>query len=324
LGWTRDDGSDDSRRPATVAPADADGVSRVGTRGAQAEEAPGGEEGKEAEEKGEEGQGEEAGTPQGGAQGETSQGPEAPGPAQEVVPAAALAALVARAAARYAPAGRGHWAFAQLKLRFDPLYLTVLRDGLLPSTRSLVDLGCGRGLLLALLATARAQYAAGAWPGNWPAPPRWERATGVEPGRRARRAAARALGGDATIVAADLATYDIPRCDALILTDVLHYLPAPEQPALLERAAAALEPGGVLLIREADASAGARFVFTAAAERVRAWSRGAVAQRFHYRPAAEWRGLLEARGLAAAVRPIGTATPFGNVLIVARRAAPSR
>ena len=50
----------------------------------------------------------------------------------------------------------------------DPVYLQVLRDGRLPSSGVLMDLGCGQGLMLALLATARDRGKRGCGPRHGP------------------------------------------------------------------------------------------------------------------------------------------------------------
>src|SRR5215510_467432 len=71
----------------------------------------------------------------------------------------------------YRAAGRYAWGFAKGKLRHDPVFHTLLRRGVLPDEGSLIDLGCGQGVLLSLLKAAREQYAAGRWPAHWPAPP---------------------------------------------------------------------------------------------------------------------------------------------------------
>ena len=41
------------------------------------------------------------------------------------------------------------------KLRFDPVFIALLRRGLFPDEGTLLDLGCGQGLLLSLLLAAR-------------------------------------------------------------------------------------------------------------------------------------------------------------------------
>ncbi|HEY0781143.1 MAG TPA: hypothetical protein VGE98_01710, partial [Thermoanaerobaculia bacterium] len=91
-----------------------------------------------------------------------------------------------------------------------------------------------------------------------------------------------------------------------------------EQEALLAKAVAALNPGGLLLLREADAAAGFRFFAIRLAERLSALFRRDLSQRFAYRSAAEWKRLLEELGLTIEVEPMGHGTPYANVLIRAR------
>ena len=68
-----------------------------------------------------------------------------------------FADLVRRASDRYLATSITAWEFARGKLRGDPLY----RDGRSPAGccapgGTLVDVGCGQGLMLALLAEAAA------------------------------------------------------------------------------------------------------------------------------------------------------------------------
>jgi len=237
------------------------------------------------------------------------------------------AELIDAAARRYDDAGVAVRRFARGKLRRDPIYLALLAGGELPRRGRLVDLGCGHGLALAVLATAAEWPGDGTrprWPAGWPPAAAGLELIGIE--RSARRAAAAraAAGGGAEVREADLTAVDPPPCDAALLLDVLHYLGAADQEALLDRTARALAPGGVLLIREADAAGGLRFALTRAAERLAALARGHWRQRFHYRSAAGWERLLADRGLDARTRPMGRGTPFANVLIVAQTPAPPR
>jgi hypothetical protein len=89
---------------------------------------------------------------------------------------------------------------------------------------------------------------------------------------------------------------------------------------VLEKAAAALEPGGLLLLREADAGAGLAFLATQWSERLLEVLRGRLRNRLHYRSAAEWSGLLESLGFSVAEEPMSAGTPFANVLFRCRRA----
>lgn len=216
--------------------------------------------------------------------------------------------IVENAARPYIRCGVRHWEFARAKLRADPVYLSVLGLDLLPDEGRLVDLGCGRGLLLALLVSSG--HAGGL------------ELVGIERRRRHAAIARRALGPRARILRGNLMRMDLPEADVAVLFDVLHYLPAPDQPKLLRRVASCLRPGGIILLREADASGGWAFRVTAWSERLMSVLRGHPRQPLVFRSAGEWRSLLAEQGLAVTVRPMDEGTPFANVLLVARRDRP--
>jgi SAM-dependent methyltransferase len=213
-----------------------------------------------------------------------------------------------------------HWELTRGKLRHDPVYLQLLQRGLLPDGDGrLLDLGCGRGILLSLLVTARERLARGLYPEGWPPPPCGLELVGIETSARAATVARSALGAEARIEVADLRDAPLPPARAALLLDVLHYLPAAAQEELLARVAAALPPGGLLLVRDADAGGGWRFTATRIQERACALARRHWRQRFHYRSAAEWRRLLEAAGFEVDVAPMAGGTPYANVLLAGRR-----
>jgi hypothetical protein len=78
-----------------------------------------------------------------------------------------FAQLTAATALRYRPAGRFAMNFVRGKLRYDPVYFALLTQGLLPAQGSLLDLGCGRGILMSLLSTARQWVSQHGWPEEW-------------------------------------------------------------------------------------------------------------------------------------------------------------
>jgi len=214
---------------------------------------------------------------------------------------------------RFRSAGRFVHGFVLGKLRHDPVYRALLVRDILPADRLILDLGCGRGILLALLATARTL---GMTPGG-------KRATGLHLCGVERRAAdadaARtALGSETEILTGDVRTADLPPCRAVILLDVLLYLREEEQDALLVKIANCLETGGRLIVREADAGSGWRFTATWVAERCCALARGQWKQKYCYRSAAQWREKLESLGFVVEVQPMSEGTPFANVLFVGR------
>ncbi len=222
-----------------------------------------------------------------------------------------VAKAVDRTLARYRDESRSDRGWVRGKLRSDPA-LGVLA-GLGPLGH-VIDLGCGRGQLsLALLEMGRARSLVGC---DWDA-----RKIDV-----ATRAAARVAAGDAAPLArfesAELASVDVPSADSVLLIDVLHYLPEPEQEALLDRAVNALEPGGRLVVREIDRDAGLPAQIGMLAERfgVRI---GANRGRAHaFRDAAGLALGLERRGLSCTTLPSAGWLP--NVVMVGeRRAVPA-
>ena len=60
--------------------------------------------------------------------------------------------LIAAAAASYFRIGIQAWRTANAKLRFDPVYRKAIRRVEWPSEGRVLDLGCGRGLMLSVLA----------------------------------------------------------------------------------------------------------------------------------------------------------------------------
>jgi uncharacterized protein (DUF2062 family)/SAM-dependent methyltransferase len=226
----------------------------------------------------------------------------------------AWSALVEATALRYRHGSPFDWEFVRGKLRGDPVYRAIFDR--LAGWRGgrLVDLGCGRGIALALFDTARVRGGTAALEGY--------DLVGVEGRPRIAALAARALDGTARIEVADLATFAPPRADRVLLIDVLHYLDAEAQERLVTGVAKALEPGGSLFVREADAAAGFRFFLTRLAERCAAMARGRLRQHYHFRSAAGWMRLFESAGLAVSCVPASDGTPFSNVLIEA--AIPAR
>ena len=218
----------------------------------------------------------------------------------------------------YIGMGRYAWHFARGKLRHDPVYFSLLRRGVLPDRGSLLDLGCGQGVLLSLLKAAKEQYQAGRWPRDWPAPPLNLGLQGIELREDRVQAARHALGGGVQVDQRDLRDFDFPPCSVIVMLDVMLYLGEEEQQRLLDRTARALEPGGLLLLREADAGAGFAFQVTKWSERITGALRGEFAQQLHYRGAVHWIAELAGRGFAVSAQPMSEGTPFANVLFVAR------
>lgn len=230
----------------------------------------------------------------------------------------ALHLLWQRASDPYLQCGITAWEFARGKLRGDPVYRALVEHSALPSQVSIVDVGCGQGLALSALAEASRLHDEGAWPFAQP-PPRMLSAIGIELRPRVAAMASLALEGRATIVATDARIQPLPSCNAVLLLDVLHMLPADDQEQLLARVADALQPGGVLLVREADASAGWTFTMVRIGNRLKALAVGRWRQAFSFRSRDEWAALLRRHGFDVSSREASAGTPFANLLLSGTR-----
>ena len=227
--------------------------------------------------------------------------------------------LATAAADCYARTSITAWEFARGKLRGDPLYRDVLLGGWMPSGGRLLDVGCGQGLMLALLAEARRSEIDR--PASAGALPRFEEMVGVELRPHRAKLARAALGEDAVIIESDARAVSVGACRVVLLFDVLHMMPRPDQDALLTALISTLDTGGVILVREADASAGWRFQAVKIGNRLTALASGAWSQAFAFRTVGEWRDCFSRHGLEVEAAPAGAGTPFANHLfrLTARR-----
>ncbi len=172
-----------------------------------------------------------------------------------------------------------------------------------------LDVGTGRGQLpLILLELGRATSVHGF---DWDA----------DKIAAAQAAAAEPPALDARFEVADMTDRETayPPADTVLLVDVIHYLTIEQQDRVLARAAAAVRPGGRLLLREADSERGWRSAVTLAEERLFTFLRFNRGAQVTFRPAREIVARLEDAGLSCRVEPAWGSTPFSNVLIVAHR-----
>lgn len=233
------------------------------------------------------------------------------------MPSTEFRALVDDAVDRYRPAGRFATGFARGKLLGDPVFEYFLRAGLLGDGGKVLDLGCGQGLLAALLEAVTRARAAGRWPAGWASPPLHARVHGIELMPRDVARARAALGDAAEFVVGDVAGTPFPVVHRAVILDVLHYMPIVDQDRVLARVKQSLAPGGRLLLRVGDAEGGFGFRYSNWVDHVVTWCRGHRLGQLYCRPLRTWIDVLRDLGFEVRTQPMSQGTMFANVLLIA-------
>lgn len=226
--------------------------------------------------------------------------------------------LVREAAERYPARDRFARHFAAGKLGGDPVFRYLLEQGLLAEASRIVDIGCGQGVLAALILSARERCEAGAWPADCPAPPRLADYHGIDIAAKDIDRARAAAGHRARFTAGDMRTEAFGSADAIVILDVLHYVDYAAQDELLGRVRNALGDTGRLLLRVGARSPSLRFRYTDWVDRLVMRMRGHRLERLYCRSIPEWLAALGKHGLSAEAVPMSEGTWFANVLIIAR------
>jgi cyclopropane fatty-acyl-phospholipid synthase-like methyltransferase len=229
--------------------------------------------------------------------------------------------LLSNACLPYRATGRANFGWARGKLKHDPVFAALLERQVLPDGATVMDLGCGRGLLAAWCLAAERMAQQGEWAGTF-APPRGLKFRGVELMAREADCGNQALqplyGGRVELSGGDMRTADLSGVDVIAALDVLHYIPTADQDQLLDRIRAALGPGGLFVTRVGDARGGLRFRVSQCVDRCISFVQGHRLSRMWCRSAAEWTQALQRRGFAVQATPMSAGTPFANILLVCR------
>lgn len=223
--------------------------------------------------------------------------------------------LLDAATAPYRRGGLFTYYFARGKLSRDPVFAFLLQHGLVGKNAEVVDIGCGQGLLAALLTAAST---ATSWPQAWLAAQPLKSYFGVDLMQTDITRATEALGQLSPRVRfaqGDMCECAVPACDVVVILDVLHYVPIEAQNALIDRVIAALRANGRLLLRIGDERGGFGFAVSQWVDRVVTRVRGHRVTPTFCRPLSEWVLLLQGKGLNVQAIPMHQGTPFANILL---------
>lgn len=191
--------------------------------------------------------------------------------------------------------------YAHGKIAFDPAYPEVVRQ-LSGSSRPLLDIGCGMGLLASYL-RARGHRSS---------------IFGLDLDEEKIGMASQVLGRErAKFQAANALDFPEHSGDVVML-DVLHYFDDAEQQVLLKKIARSVAPGGVALIRGALAEPNWRYALTRAEEWFVQFSRWIPRSGWNF-PTREEVGQAFGEEFQAEVSPMWGLTPFNSYLFSFRR-----
>ena len=229
--------------------------------------------------------------------------------------------IVSLAAEPYRRAGKFALHFAQGKLGQDPVFMEILKRGLIAPSSHVVDIGCGQGLLSSWLLAAGHLAKDAAWPTDWQVAPRDVTVRGLELMPADVIRAQQALSAHASrfqFNVGDMCSTPFGPARAVVILDVLHYVPYAAQDEVLRRVRESLAPKGVLILRIGDAAAGLGFKISNWVDAVVTQARGHRLSRLYCRPLAKWIATLQKLGFQVESTPMSQGTPFANVLLVAR------
>jgi uncharacterized protein (DUF2062 family)/SAM-dependent methyltransferase len=199
--------------------------------------------------------------------------------------------------------------FVRWKLRLDRIFdlLAELLAAENLGSGTVVDLGCGYGITLCFAAFDNKR----------------RHLIGCDLDAHRIAVARQALGTlNADLTVADVRHFELPPAGLILILDVLQYLPAAEQPALLKRCCSALAPEGVLVFRVHDRERGLRSAITMAFDRLIFACGGNGFPRML--SIVEYRGALETAGMKVEERRFQNRLPLAHVLFVARKALAER
>jgi uncharacterized protein (DUF2062 family)/2-polyprenyl-3-methyl-5-hydroxy-6-metoxy-1,4-benzoquinol methylase len=206
--------------------------------------------------------------------------------------------FVKRMFARCAWADRG---FVRWKLRLDRIFGLLAAENL--GSGTVVDLGCGHGMALSFAAFGDSS----------------RHLVGCDLDAHRIAVAREALGTlNADLSVADVRRLELPPASLILILDVLQYLAADEQLALLKRCCSALAPQGMLIFRVHDRERGLWTTITMAFDRL-IFACGRASVRPLMLSAAEYHSVLENAGMQVEERRFRNRLPLAHILFIAKK-----
>ena len=197
-------------------------------------------------------------------------------------------------------AGRDRY-FVRWKLRLDRIFGMLAAQDL--GSGTVVDLGCSYGIALSFTAFGQSN----------------RRLVGCDLNERSVAVARQALRSlNAEVSVEDVRQFQLPPAGLILMLDVLQYLPAEEQMALLQRCCSALDPQGMLIFRAHDRERGLWSTITLALDRL-LFSCERTGTRPEVLLAPDYLQVLEKAGMQVETRRFLNRLPLSHILFIAKK-----
>jgi len=170
--------------------------------------------------------------------------------------------------------------YLRVKLKICPL---IPLETLFPLEGKFVDLGCGNGLFPNILSLGS---------------PR-RKITGIDLDKKKLALAEKTKKPESLIdyAAGDAADADYPEADVFSLVDVLYLIPYEKQVTVLRKCAAALNPGGILIVKEMAARPRWKYIWNLIQETAAVKIIGfTLGERFFFRSSGDFQSLFSDLG----------------------------
>jgi uncharacterized protein (DUF2062 family)/SAM-dependent methyltransferase len=191
--------------------------------------------------------------------------------------------------------------FVQCKLRLDRIFGMLTAEDL--GSGTVIDLGCGYGMALCFTAFGE----------------QGRRVVGCDLNAHRIAVARQALSSlNAEVSVEDVRHFGLPAAGLILILDVLQYLPADEQMALLQRCCSALDPQGRLIFRAHDRERGLWSTITLALDRF-LFSCERTGTRPLTLSAPQYQRVLENAGMQVETRRFRNHLPLAHILFIAKK-----
>jgi len=194
---------------------------------------------------------------------------------------------------------------AYLKIKFH--ICPILRmEAYVPDKGTIVDLGCGNGLFAAILKLGSPARSI----------------IGIDLDARKIAEARKSLGNvpHLDFRLGDVAAVEYPPANATTIIDVLYLIPFEAQERILRMCAAALPPGGLLVLKDMDKQPRWKYAWNMIQETLAVKIIGfTLGSRFFFRRRADYVALLTGLGFTVEIVPLHRGYWYPHILFVAKK-----